>query len=156
MSATLTAGISSRERNFVKALLKSTFLDFVDLRFLPLREKPEFTFQNTLGAQYNIPKERITVLTSTDLNNDIQVSWYTDAGTKDFIQEALTTHEGIAASVILKPDDEDIVDQQIPAIINLADIRTIGKINLEPVTWRSRNLRNTSPYPLKLKYSLIY
>jgi hypothetical protein len=152
MSATLTAGISSRERNFVKELLKAARPDFVDVRLLPLKEKPAFTFQNTLGAQYNIPESKITVSTSTDLNNDIQVAWQTDADTKEFIQTALTAREGIAASVILKPADEGIVDQQIPAIINLADIRTIGKIVLEPSAWRTRNLRNATAYPLKLKY----
>ncbi len=152
MSATLTAGISSRERSFVKALLKAVRPDFVDLRFLPLRENPQFTFQSTLGAQYNIPQNKITVETSTDLNNDIRVAWQTDADTKEFIQTALTAREGITASVILKPDDEEILDQQIPAMINLADMRTLGKMNLEPVAWRSRNWRNTTPYPLKLKY----
>jgi hypothetical protein len=152
MSATLTAGISTREKNFVKALLKAARPDFVDVRFLPLRENPQFTFQNTLGAQYNIPQNKITVETSTDLNNDIRIAWQTDADTKEFIQTALTSREGIAASVILKPDNEDILDQQIPALINLADIRTLGKINIEPVAWRTRNWRNTTPYPLQLNY----
>ena len=152
MSATLTAGISTREKNFVKALLKAARPDFVDVRFLPLRENPQFTFQNTLGAQYNIPQSKITIETSTDLNNDIRVAWQTDADTKEFIQTALTSREGIAASVILKPDNEDILDQQIPALINLADIRTLGKINIEPVAWRTRNWRNTTPYPLQLNY----
>src|SRR5688572_26170855 len=109
MSATLTAGISSRERNFVKALLRAVRPDFTDLRFLPLRENPQFTFQSTLGAQYNIPQNKITVETSTDLNNDIRVAWQTDADTKEFIQTALTSREGITASVILKPDDEEIL-----------------------------------------------
>jgi hypothetical protein len=152
MSATLTAGISSREREFVKSLLKAVRPDFKELHFLPLREKPEFTFKSTLGEQYNIPQSKITVLTSTDLNADIQVAWQTDADTKEFILEALTSREGIAASVILKPNDEGIVDQQIPAIINLADIRTIGKLNLVPAVWRTQNFRNKSAYPLKLKY----
>lgn len=152
MSATLTAGISTREINFVKTLLKASLPGFKNVKYLPLRENPQFTFQNTLGAQYNIPQNKITVETSTDLNNDIRVAWQTDADTKEFIQTALTAREGIAASVILKPDNEDILDQQIPAIINLADIRTLGKINLEPNAWRSRNWRNTTPYPLKLNY----
>ena len=152
MSASLTAGISSRERSFVRELLKSVRPDFVDLRYLPLRENPQFTFQNTLGAQYNIPPEKITVETSTDLNNDIRVAWQTDADTKEFIETALTAREGISASVILKPDDESILDQLIPASINLADTRTLGKMSLEPMAWRTRNWRNTTPYPLKLRY----
>ena len=152
MSASLTAGISTRERNFVKELLKSAMPDFREVRYLPLRENPQFTFQNTLGAQYNIPPEKITVETSTDLNNDIKVAWQTDADTKEFIETALTSREGISASVILKPEDEGILDQLIPASINLADTRTLGKMSLEPMAWRTRNWRNTTPYPLKLRY----
>ena len=152
MSATLTAGISSRERNFVKSLLKAYFPEFKELKFLPLRENPQFTFQNTLGAQYNIPQNKITVETNTDLTSDIHVAWQTDADTKEFIQTALTSREGISASVILKPKAEDILEQQIPAVINLADNRTIGKFYIEPNVWRTRNFKNTSPFPLKLKY----
>ncbi|MEO5564014.1 MAG: hypothetical protein ABIR18_11280 [Chitinophagaceae bacterium] len=152
MSASLTAGISTRERNFVKELLKAVRPDFVDLRYLPLRESPQFTFQSSLGAQYNIPESKITVERITDLSGDIKVAWQTDADTKEFIQTALTSREGISASVILKPDDEEILDQQIPASINLADIRTLGKMNLEPNAWRTEKWRNQTPYPLKLKY----
>lgn len=152
MSATLTAGISTRERNFVKELLRSVRPDFKDLRYLPLRDNPQFTFQSTLGAQYNIPEAKITVEKITDLTNDIRVAWQTDADTKEFIQTALTSREGIAASVILKPEDEDILDQQIPAGINLADIRTLGKMNLEPNAWRNQPWRNLTPYPLRLRY----
>ncbi|MBI3139909.1 MAG: hypothetical protein HYZ15_15130 [Sphingobacteriales bacterium] len=152
MSATLTADISTREINFVKTLLKASLPDFTNVKFLPLRENPQFTFQNTLGAQYNIPQNKVSVETSTDLSNDIRVAWQTDADTKEFIQTALTSREGVAASVILKPGDEGILDQQIPAVINLADIRTLGKMNIEPTAWRGRNWRNETPYPLKLNY----
>ena len=152
MSASLTAGISTRERNFVKELLKAISPDFADLRYLPLRESPQFTFQTTLGSQYNIPESKISVERVTDLSGDIKVAWQTDADTKEFIQTSLTSREGISASVILKPDDEEILDQQVPASINLADIRTLGKMNLEPGTWRTQQWRNQTPYPLRLKY----
>ena len=152
MSASLTAGITTRERNFVKELLKAIRPDFVDLRYLPLRESPQFTFQSSLGAQYNIPENKITVERVTDLSGDIKVAWQTDADTKEFIQTSLTSREGISASVIIKPEDEEIIDQQVPASINLADIRTLGKMNLEPGSWRSQQWRNQTPYPLKLKY----
>ncbi len=152
MSATLTAGISTHERDFIASFCRLLSPNFKRLQFLPLKENPRFTFQNTLGAQYNIPQDKITIETSTDLDNDIKVSWQTDADTKEFIQAALTSRDGISASVILKPDNDDIPEQQIPAIINLADIRTLGKISMEPGTWRTTNWRNTTPYPLKLKY----
>ncbi|HQZ49214.1 MAG: hypothetical protein KBA90_07090 [Chitinophagaceae bacterium] len=151
MSATLSAGITNREREFVKELIKSLKPDFKTLAFLPLRENPQFTFQNTLGSQYDIPEDKISTERISDLNSDIRVSWQTDATTKDFIQAAITSREGIGASVILQPEDEDIVDQQIPATINLADIRTLGKMNLIPNLWRTQHWKNETPYPLKLK-----
>ncbi len=151
MSATLSAGISNREREFVKELIKSLKPDFKTLAFLPLRQNPQFTFQNTLGSQYNIPEDKISTEKISDLTSDIRVAWQTDATTKDFIQAAITSREGIAASVILQPEDEDIIDQQIPATINLADIRTLGKMNLIPNLWRTQNWRNETPYPLMLK-----
>lgn len=152
MSATLTAGISSREREFVKELLKSVRSDFKELRYLPLRDNPQFTFQSTLGAQYNIPEAKVTTEKITDLSGDIRVAWQTDANTKEEILAAITAREGIAASVILKPEDEEIIDQQIPAIINLAEIRTLGKMSLQPNLWRTKNWKNETPYPLKMNY----
>ena len=152
MSATLTAGISTREREFVKELLKSVRSDFKELRYLPLRDNPQFTFQSTLGAQYNIPEAKVTTEKITDLSGDIRVAWQTDANTKEEILTAITAREGIAASVILKPEDDEIIDQQIPAIINLAEIRTLGKMPLQPNLWRTKNWKNETPYPLKLNY----
>lgn len=152
MSATLTPGISNREKLFVQSLIKSKFPAFTELRFLPLRENLITTFPATLNSQYNIPVEKIAVTSGTDLTSDITVSWRTDADTKEFIQTALTSREGIAAAVILKPDDEEIFDQQVPAIINIADNRVLGKLSLEPSSWRGKNWVNETLYPLKLQY----
>jgi hypothetical protein len=152
MSAKLTAGISTREIAFIRTLLKASIPTAKEVRLLPLRENPVFSFQSYLTSQYNIPQNKIAVESSTDLSNDIRVAWQTDATTKEFIQTALTSREGLAASVILKPQSEAIIDQQIPVTINLADGRTLGKITLDPATWRSKKWQNTTPYPLQLKY----
>ena len=152
MSAKLTAGISNREVNFIKTLLKASISNVKDLKILPLRENPVFSFQSILTSQYNIPQNKIAVESSTDLSQDIRVAWQTDADTKEFIQTALTAREGIPASVILKPQAEGIIDQQVPVNINLADNRTLGKITLDPATWRAGKWRNKTPYPLLLKY----
>lgn len=152
MSATLTPGISNREKLFVQSLLKAKYPAFTELKFLPLRENLITTFPATLNSLYDIPLEKITVTSGTDLTGDINISWRTNAGTKDFIQTALTSREGISAAVLLNPADEEILDQQVPAIINLADNRVIGKLNLEPATWRGKNWRNETMYPVKLQY----
>ena len=151
MSARLTAGISNREINFIKTLLKATISNVKDLKILPLRENPVFSFQSILTSQYNIPQNKIAVESSTDLSQDIRVAWQTDADTKEFIQTALTAREGIPASVILKPQADGIIDQQVPVNINLADNRTLGRITLDPATWRTSNWKNKTPYPLQLK-----
>lgn len=154
MSASLTAGMSSREMSFIKTLLRANLSTSRELRVLPLplREKPVFSFQTALTSQYNIPQEKVMVESSTDLSNDMRVAWQTDADTKEFIQSALLAREGLAASVVLKPQDEAIIDQQIPVTINLADNRTLGKITLDPISWRTQAWRNTLPYPLQLRY----
>ncbi|MEO8582838.1 MAG: hypothetical protein ABI415_03515 [Flavitalea sp.] len=152
MSAKLTSGISTREISFIKTLLKASIPSAKELRIMPLRENPAFSFQSYLTSQYNIPQNNISVQSSTDLSNDIRVDWQTDAPTKEFIQTALTSREGLGASVILKPSSETIIDQQIPVTINLADGRTLGKIILDPATWRTKRWQNATPYPLHLKH----
>lgn len=152
MSAKLTAGMTNSELLFIEKLLKANISDVKQLRPLPLSENPVFSFQSYLTSQYNIPQNKIAVESSTDLTNDIHVAWQTDADTKEFMQVALTSGEGIAASVVLKPQNPEIVQQQIPVTINLADSRTLGKITLDPATWRTKNWKNTKPYPLQLRY----
>ena len=152
MAAKLTAGISTREVAFIKTLLKASIPSAKEVRIMPLRENPVFSFQSYLTSQYNIPQNKIAVESSTDLSNDIRVAWQTDAPTKEFIQTALTSREGLAASVILKPQSETIIDQQIPVTINLAEGRTLGKITLDPATWRIKKWQNTTPYPLQLRH----
>ena len=151
-SAKLTSGITTRERSLVKAILKTLDPKFKNIRFLELKEPPISTFPSTLLAQFGVPTERITVNASSDLSNEMEIAWRTNADTKESIQTALTTREGISASVILKPKNEDIIDLQIPASINLADNRSLGKMHIEPGIWRTEYWRNTTPYPLQLKY----
>ncbi len=152
MSATLTAGINNRERALVKAMLKAIDANFKDIQYLPLREPPQSTFPSTLNAQFGVPTERINVTSTTDLSNDIKVAWRTNPDTKEFIQTALTSREGISATIILKPKNEELLDHLVPATINLADTRSLGKMSIEPIAWRSKNWRNTTPYPLQLRY----
>jgi hypothetical protein len=152
ISAILTSGISIADRNFVKALLKARIANFKDLKYLPLRENIQTTFQNTLSSQFNVPADKISVNSSTDLNNNVTVAWLTNSDTKEFIQTVLTSGEGITASVILKPENQEILDQQIPANIALADNRSLGKMSLEPNRWRTTEWQNRTSYPLTIKY----
>ncbi len=152
ISATLTAGITPRERALVKALLTVMVPKFKDIDFLPLREVPETTFPASLNAQFGVPLDRITVNASNNVTTDIKIAWRTNPDTKEFIQSALLSREGIPASVILKPKNSDIPNLLIPAMINLADTRSLGKMQLEPVKWRTRAWKNSTPYPLRMKY----
>jgi len=152
MSAMLTAGISNQERNFVRSLLRGIDPKFREIKDLPLRENLETSFPANLSALYNIPADKIAVTAGSDFNKTITVAWRTDADTKEFIQTALTTGEGIAAAVVLKPRNEQLPDYEVPALISLSDNSSFGKMNLDPKTWRSREWINETAYPLKLKY----
>lgn len=151
-SATLTAGISPRERSVVKAILSTIDPYFKDIDYLPLREVPQTTFPASLNAQFGVPLDRITMNATSELTTDMKIAWRTNPDTKEFIQTALTSREGISATVLLKPKNPDIPELLIPATINLADTRTLGKMYLEPTKWRTRNWTNTTPYPMRLKY----
>ncbi len=152
ISATLTSGITPRERALVKAILTVMVPKFVDVDYLPLREIPETTFPASLNAQFGVPLDRITVNAASNVTTDIKIAWRTNPDTKEFIQSALLSREGIPATVILKPMNKDISNIQIPAMINLADTRSLGKMQLEPVKWRTRAWKNSTPYPLRMKY----
>ncbi len=150
-SATLTAGINNREINFVKYLLKSRYPEFKDLIYLPLRETVQSSFQNALSL-FGVTADKISVISNTDLNNDVTVAWSTNPDTKEFIQTSLTSGDGIVASMLLKPRETGIADITIPAIISLSASRTLGRMSLDLSTWRNQEWTNATVYPLKLKY----
>ncbi len=152
MAAKLTPGISLKELNFIYALLKANIPSAKELRMMPLRETPTLSFSNYLNSQYNIPQNNIAVSAGSDFSGDIRVGWQTDMNTKEFIETALLSREGINAALILKPQFEDIVDQQIPVVINFADAKSFGKIVLNPLTWRTEKWRNGTPFPLQLQH----
>ena len=150
-SATLTAGITTREKNFVSSLLKARYPEFKDLVYLPLRETVQSSFQNALSL-FGVPADKISVISTTDPSNDVTVAWSTNPDTKEFIQTSLTSGDGIVASMIMKPKETGITDITIPAIISLSATRTLGKMSLDPLTWRTGEWTNATAYPLKLKY----
>jgi hypothetical protein len=152
IKANLSSGITTGERNLVKSLLKFQDPEFKDLIYLPLRENVQTTFQDILYAQYSIPKDKITVTSSTDPGNPINVTCRTNSDTKEFMETALRSGDGIVGTMILKPKEEGIIDQQIDAIISISNTRTLGKMQLEPVKWRKEDWVNKTPYPLRLKY----
>lgn len=119
MEATLTAGISNLEKNFIKNLLKDKNKNVQSIVLLPLKQKPDFTFEKSLG-QYDIPQNKIDLTASSNMEDDIKVSWQTDADTKEFIQSSILSGGGITAAVVVKPDADSITDQQFPALINFA------------------------------------
>lgn len=152
MAATLRTGITEQEKEFVSSLLKAIDRRFRQIMFLELRENMQTTFQNTLTSQFRIPAERITVNATTDLTNTMKVEWTTSPDNKEFIQTTLSSADGIAATVLLKPRNQEISDQLIPANISLADTRAFGKMMLVPKRWRDKYWINSTEYPLKLKY----
>jgi hypothetical protein len=157
MSARLSNGISSNEVDFIRALITATApaIKNPTLKPLPLKDKPEFSFASSLTSQYAIPAEQIKVTGSSNILDDISVSWSTNSDTKEFIMTALNSMEGLTANVNLKPDADDFSDQLLPVSISFADPRSLGKIVMSKNNWRSQPWRNETPFPLQLNYLRI-
>jgi len=155
MASTLTPGVSTKERDFIKALLeaytKGAGKKFEKLRAVPIQEAPDVSFAGVLSYQYEIPVEKVNVNVTSSLFDPIQVSWVTDSNTKDEMQVALLENVGIHGKMTLKAQG-DVSEQQIPIYITLADPRTLGRFDLDKQQWRKDNWRNETPYPLQLKY----
>src|SRR5262249_28951566 len=84
----------------------------------------------------------------SDFLGQIDVSWITDPVTKENLQQALVEDVGISGKVTLYPSGRALGPVDVPIQIRLADFGTFGPFRFS----RSERWRNTTPYPLKLKY----
>jgi hypothetical protein len=157
MSATLSPDISKREVELIHKLLTSYVsrnpgMKYSKLRLIPIQENPTVSFPVDLNSQYEITADKVAVNITSSLREPFQVSWVTDNNTKDEMQVSLLEKTGIQGIMTLKPESDNIPEIKIPVVINLADNRTLGRIDLENKKWRTDQWKNQTPYPLKLKY----
>ena len=152
MAARLDAGVDLREIETVRALLEAyrgrhPGTPFTELRPLPIAQPPAISLSGGLATQFEIPPEKIALNALSDALGEVDISWATDAVTKENIQLALVADAGLNGSLTYVGAGESLT-AQIPVEIRLATPGTFG-------TWRwSRmaELRNDRPYPVRLKH----
>jgi hypothetical protein len=150
MAARLDAGIGIKERQVASELMSAyagaNHLTFTELRAMPI-DSISVSFSDDL-RRYNIPADKIAVTGISDFLGQIDVSWVTDPVTKENLQQALVEDIGISGRVTLYPAGHALSPIDVPIQIRLADFGTFG-----PFRWsRADHWRNTTPYPIKLKY----
>lgn len=155
--ARVSPGINTGEVNFIKALLDAYVqrnFDQTDvkLKILPVDGPPKVSFSDELRSLYNIPSERVSVNVASDIAKAMNVSWATDSKTKDEMVIALMENVGINGSMMLSPMGDSLSPVRIPVHININDAQTFGRFVLDPGNWRRQHWRNTTPYPVTLKY----
>lgn len=154
IASSLTPNISTKEIDFITELLKAHIAKdkkFDKLRLMPLQETPQISFISDLNSQYEIPAEKVSVNVTSSIKEPIIVSWVTDSKVKQEMQVALLENVGIQGTMTLKPQSDLVPPQLIPVKITLADQATLGRLDLTPVTWRTKSWRNKTPYPVRLK-----
>lgn len=151
MAGSLTPGISTREIDIIKTLLKSyPQYKFQALRPIPLEESPAISFPAALHSQYEIPEDKVNVNVTSSIIDPLFVSWVTDLTTKEEMILALE-NMGIKGQMRIKPSG-DIPEQIIPVNITLGDPLSLGKIDLQKTQWRQEPWVNHSGFPLLLNY----
>jgi hypothetical protein len=154
MSGKLTSGIGKKEMDvvgeLVKAYIRSNpqlgYPTRCELRALQITGAPTVDFDTDL-KQYNITNQTVS---ATSLTEPVDVSWRTDQANATDLSNSLKANVGIIGKMTLKPQGGTLSDQTIPVRIRLADERTLGRFTLTQ-GWRSRNWKNATPYPVKLK-----
>lgn len=153
MAARLDSGVDSDDIAFVTDLLKAwknrnQGSVFTALRRLPIVKPPEISLAGGLQQVYNIPSDKIAVNAISDALGQIDVQWSTDTVTKENLQAALLANVGITGTLSFTPAGGALEAQRIPVAIRLADSSTFGDFRWK----RGEKWRNTTPYPIQLRY----
>lgn len=150
MAARIDAGLGLRDRaianDLMAAYARAHSLPFTTLRALPI-DSISVSIADNL-RRYNIPADKIAVTGLSDILGQVDISWVTDAVTKENLQQALVEDMGINGVVTLYPSGGKLSPIEVPLQIQLADFVTFG-----PFKWvRAEAWKNQTPYPIKLKY----
>jgi hypothetical protein len=153
MASRFDGGIDLGERQFITELVRAyatrnrlTFKDNkVTLRPLPI-DGIEVSLVDEL-KQYKIPAERTAIAKISDVLSEIEVSWITDAITKENLQLLLLDF-GLTGEVTFTPSGGELGPQQVPVRIRFSDPGTFGRFR-----WRRDEAwQNPTPYPARAKY----
>jgi hypothetical protein len=154
MSGTLASGISLYEVQFIANLMEAyrkqnPGLKFEKPRPLPVKETPVITLGDEL-KNFGITSVNINNVSS--ITDPIEFSWQTDGTTAAELENLLRVNSGIIGKMKIKPQSETLPVQEIPVRIRLIDENTFGRFGMTSAEVRSKNWRNETPFPVKLKY----
>jgi hypothetical protein len=153
MAARLDAGVDTGAITLAEELLRAFSArhpetKFTALRPLPIDAPPAISLSGGLEHQYDIPADKIATHAISDALGRIDVSWVTDAVTKQNLQLALVEDVGINGNLTLTPSGGEMPARSLPVAIQIADTGTFGELR-----WRRGEIwRNRTAYPVRLKF----
>lgn len=154
MSGTLNSGISLYEVQFIKNLMEAYKIQNPNLKLdkpmpLPVSETPVITLGDEL-KHFGITSVNINNVSS--ITDPIEFSWQTDGTTAAELENLLRVNSGITGKMRIKTTGDNFPVQEVPVRIRLIDENTFGRFGMTPAEIRTRNWRNETPFPVKLKY----
>lgn len=154
MSGTLNSGISLYEIQFVKNLMDAYRLQNPGLKLekplpLPISETPVITLGDELK---NFGITNVNINNASSITDPIEFSWATDGTTAAELENLLKANSGIIGKMKIKPQGTTLPTQEIPVRIRLIDENTFGRFGMTPTDFRTKNWRNETPFPVRLKY----
>ena len=154
MSGTLASGISLYEVQFIKNLMEAYRKQNPGLKLekplpLPVQETPVITLGDELK---NFGITNVSINNVSSITDPIEFSWLTDGTTAAELENLLRVNSGITGKMKIKPQSETLPMQEIPVRIRLIDENTFGRFGMTTTELRTKNWRNETPFPVKLKY----
>ncbi len=154
MSGTLTSGISLYEVQFIRNLMDAYRLQNPGLKLekplpLPISETPVITLGDELK---NFGITNVNINNASSITDPIEFSWATDGTTAAELENLLRANSGIIGRMKIKPQGTTLPTQEIPVRIRLIDENTFGRFGMTPTDFRTKNWRNETPFPVRLKY----
>lgn len=151
-AVSLDTGVRKADTDLVQELLtvyaQQHGLPFTKLARLQITQPPAVSLCDDLRSLYDIPAESVVVPALSDQLERMQVQWAMDTVTKDNMQLALMQDVGVNGTVTLIPGGGVLSAQPVRVRIALAERDTLGRFPWQ----RGQNWRNTTPFPVRLKY----
>jgi hypothetical protein len=154
MSGTLVSGISLNEIKFIDNMMEAYRKQNPNVKLekalpLPIADMPVITLGDELK---NFGITNVNINNANSVSEPIEFSWMTDGTTAAELENLLKVNSGIIGKIKFKPQGTELPVQEVPARIRLIDENTFGRFAMMPQDFRTKNWRNETPFPVKLKY----
>ena len=153
MFVQLTPAVGTKEKSMVETLVKEyaskNKLPFEKLLAVPLAGVPQVDLSAHLSSLYQVPSDKV-VTSVSGLFDPVEVAWPMDSRKADDFMVGLKEVD-LNGGLILQPQGE-MPEVNVPVRISLDDEKVLGRIELNPASWRSQKWKNEMPFPVRLKY----